>query len=410
MKIEKISAKSLIRTSNRSPHHIHLNIYQGCFHNCAYCNGISDNYHMHDDFDNIIKAKINAPELFEQFLIRRGYKPINRNGTTTLEDFLTDGNETPPKNNQPDFLLSLFGNVCDIYQPAEEEMLLTRQLLQVVHDYCVPIRILTKSSLVLRDLDLIKKINEKSFARVAFTITLMNEEDQTNFEPMASSSLERIRALNKFREEGIPSGAYITPVIPFIGDTDENLNSIFTELKSANSEFVITGGLTLKPGRNKEHFMQIIQNKYPSLYSSYNKLYSNNNPFGQPDPEKAQEFQLTKPVLRGYQLAKEYGINFFEPRYIPNVGFRRNLVIATYLSRIGFLMNEILGENRTSAYEYRKAGSELEHLNSDITTMTDSKLEDLNLSLEIIKTIREIVDTGKCSYFQEKGDFGSLFV
>lgn len=238
MKVEKIQAKTLVRTSNRSPHHIHMNLYQGCYHNCAYCNGTSDNYHMHDDFGVTIKAKINAPELFEEYLVKKGLVPFNRNGTTTLDEFIESKNNSLTKYQTPKFLLSLFGNVCDIYQPAEEELQLTRQLLLIAYDYGIPVRLLTKSDLALRDLDIIKKIHETSFARVAFTVTLMNENDQKNIEPNASSTFSRIQAIKEFRNASIPSGAYITPVIPFIGDTEENLENIFAELECLESDIL----------------------------------------------------------------------------------------------------------------------------------------------------------------------------
>jgi len=410
LKIERTQAKTLIRTSNRSPHHIHFNIYQGCYHNCVYCNGFANNYNMHDDFGEKIKAKINAPELFEKYLIKEGYYPIFREGTTTLDEFFPHSKLYNKENKKPEFLLSLFGNVCDIYQPAEKELQLTRKLLQIAYEYGIPVRLLTKNDLVLRDLDLIKKIHKVSFARVAFTITLINEENQRIFEPRASSSIARLHALKKFREEGIPSGVYITPVIPFIGDTEENLNRIYGQLKSYNSEFVITGGLTLKPGRNKERFMQVIRDNYPHLYSKFNELYSNNNRYGQPNPLIAQKFNLIQPVKRGYELAHKFGLNYFEPRYIPNVKNRINLTIATYLARIGFIKNEISQEDGTIGHEFRKAASVLEYLDTNISLMSNSDFETLQLSSSTIPIIKDIIKTGKCNYLEQNGDFGSLFV
>jgi len=408
MNIEKIQAKTLIRTSNRSPHHIHMNLYQGCYHNCSYCNGTSDNYHMHDDFGATIKAKINASELFEEYLVKKGLFPFNRNGTTTLDEYIESKSKSHPYSKRPNFLLSLFGNVCDIYQPAEEELKLTRQLLHIAYDYGIPVRLLTKSDLVLRDLDIIKKINETSFARVAFTVTLMNEIDQRNIEPNASSTSARIHAIKEFRNAGIPSGAYVTPVIPFIGDTEENLDSIFVELYKANAEFVITGGLTLKSGRNKDTFMRVIMEKYPHVYDKIFELYSNNDSYGQPDQEIAHNFQLLKPVVEGYNLAKKHRINFFEPRFIPNVKFRKNLEITTYLARIGFLMREIFFERMSEAHQFRKAAAELEYLKSDISKMSEAQIKKLNISQSVISTITEILNDGKSTYLENKGDFGNL--
>ncbi len=409
MRIENIQAKTLIRTSNRSPHHIHMNLYQGCFHNCVYCNGTAETYHMHDDFGLTIKAKVNAPELLERYLLKEGYVPFNRDGRITLDEFLSTQTKTNTNYELPNFVLSLFGNVCDVYQPAEEELELTRTLLQIAYDFGVPVRLLTKSTLVLRDLDLLKKIHDTSFARVAFTITLADEEDQSNFEPNASSTAERLEALRLLRKEGIPSGAYITPIIPLIGDTEENLGHLFKKLQQINAEFVITGGLTLKPGRNKDSFMQVIIDKYPEYYSQISNLYSNNSPYGQPNSDVAKRLDLLKPVQQGYERAREYGINFYEPRFIPNVKYRKNLEVATYLARIGFLKEEIFRENYGEAREYRNAASKLEFLDKDIQEKSDSKIKGLDFPEYIKNHIIEIISTGKSNYLEEKNDFGELF-
>ena len=406
--IEKIQANTLIRTSSRSPHHIHMNLYQGCFHQCIYCNGISDNYHMHDDFGETIKAKINAPELFEKYLIKEGYCPFNRNGTTTLDNFISDQNKIVNSSKRPDFILSLFGNVCDVYQPAEKQLQLTRTLLQIASNYRVPVRLLTKSDLVLRDLDLLKELHKIAFVRVAFTITLFNENDQRNFEPNASSTYSRLKALALLRKEGIPAGAYITPIIPFIGDSDENLENIFSFLHQIDSEFVITGGLTLKPGRNKELFLKMVKEKYPTIYQKMNNLYSNDNPYGQPDPIYANKLNLIKPVQKGYELARKYRLNFFEPRYIPNVKFVKNLEIATLLARIGFLKAEIQCENLSQANEFRHAASWLEFLDSDISSFTDIEYKQLKFSPSVVSTIREILETGVSSFLVHNHDFGEI--
>jgi len=420
MKIERIEAKTLIRTSKRSPYNLHMNLYQGCYHNCAYCDGTSDNYHMHKDFSTRIKAKVNAPDLFEDFLKKKKLKPIFRKNRATLGDFGGFSFSSEMKHKLPRYVVSLFGNVCDIYQPAEKECQITRKILQIALDYGLAIRILTKSNLVLRDMDLIKKIHEKSFARVAFTVTLHNEDDQKNFEPFASSTSERIEAIAKFRQAGIPSGAYITPVIPFIGDTPENLDNLFKQLKRVDSEFVITGGLTLKK-RNKLNFMKVIKEKYPqltskieSLYSNYNQLYD----YGQPNPEIALNHNLPNPVYEGYFLAKKNKINFFEPRYIPDIRFRKNLVVATYLARIGFLKKTIYPEDGHCIYEgaqFQKAAREIEYLQKDLTTMSHLDIKKLKyhdktvrFEKSIIDSINELLSAGTSHYLKEKDDFGDI--
>ncbi len=410
MIIEKYQAKSLIRTSKRSPHHIHLNIYQGCFHNCCYCDGKSDEYFMHDDYSNKIRAKINAPELLEEYLINKGFLPINREKTNTLLDFVPQSKRKKMASDNPRFIINIFGNICDVYQPAEAELEITRDVLQVAYDYGFPVRILTKNTLVLRDIDLIKKINQDTFARVAFTVTLSNPQDQLIFEPNASSTSERLLALKKFREEGISAGGYITPVIPWIGDTETNLVELFQQLKDAKAEFVITGGLTLKPGRNKEDFLKIIDEHYPDLLVLYNELYRNNSIYGQPDMEIWDKYKLQNPIKLGYQMSKEYGLNFFEPRYIPEGTLRTNLEMATILSRIAFLMGEIYEESWQKAYEIREAAIELENNPSDISLKKFEEILTLPYEKHVFRHIIEMLQTGKSSYLRKKEDNSQLFL
>ncbi len=409
MLIEKYQAKSLIRTSKRSPHHIHLNIYQGCFHNCSYCDGKSDEYFMHDDYSNKIRAKINAPDLLEEYLINKGFLPINREKTNTLLDFMPQSKRKKISSNNPKFIINIFGNICDVYQPAEAELEITKKVLQIAYDYSFPVRILTKSALVLRDIDLIKKINQDTFARVAFTITLSDPHEQLIFEPNSSSTNERLSALKKFREEGISAGVYITPVIPWIGDTNTNLIELFQQLKDAKAEFVITGGLTLKPGRNKEDFLKIIDEYHPELLVLYDELYRNNSIYGQPEMKIWEKYKLQNPIKQGYHMSKEYGINFYEPRYIPEGTIRTNLEIATVLSRIAFLMGEIYEESWQKAFEIREAAIELENYSSDISLMQFEEILSLPFEKHVFRHIIEMLQTGKSSYLIKKEDYSQLF-
>ncbi|MFX0151757.1 MAG: radical SAM protein, partial [Candidatus Hodarchaeota archaeon] len=268
MQIEKYKAKSVIRKSSPSLFawsEVYLNPYQGCFHDCKYCDGKSEGYFMHDDYANRIRVKINAPDLLEQFLRKSNFLPIHREKTSTLVDFIPSQKRVQYQK-QGYFILFIGGGVCDVYQPAEKKIKITRKLLQIAYDYSLPVFILTKNILVLRDLDLFKKINKDSYACVSFTITHTNEKIQKIFEPRASTTQERFNAIKKLRQEGIHSGIYFYPVLPFIGDTDKNMKEIYHQAKSVDSEFVYCCGLTLKPGRSKKEFLDTIQSHFPELH------------------------------------------------------------------------------------------------------------------------------------------------
>jgi len=406
--IQPYKAKTLVRKSSQTTTHVHLNPYQGCYHNCAYCFGKSDEYFMHHNYSERIRVKINAPELLERYLKKKGFFPYNRDRTYTLVDYIPYSNNDIKSNLPPKFVISMFGNVCDVYQPAEEKMEITRKLLQIAYDYGFPIRILTKSSLVLRDLDLLKKIHQDSYARVAFTITFVDEEKQQIFEPNASKSSERFEAVKKLRENGISSGIYITPVIPFIGDTQENLKCVIQKAKDVDSEFIISGGLTLSPGRNKQDFLKVIETHFPEYLEKYKLLYSNNNIFGQPNPKAAESFNLIDPIEKGYKLSKKYNLFFYEPRIIPEGHIRTNLLISTALYRIAFLKEKIYKSDEKTIQKYHQAAKFCELLQQDLSRMSDEDIHSLPFSNGISQKILEIIETDNCLYLSSKNEWNNL--
>ena len=406
--VQSIRAKTLIRSSEQSPAHVHLNPYQGCYHDCRYCDGKSERYYMHEDFTKRVIAKINAPELLEQYLSRKGFFPYNRESTSTMVDYVPSMKNGDSLNLPPKFLVSMFGNICDVYQPAESKFQITRKLLNVAYDYGFPIRLLTKSNLVLRDIDLLKDIQADSFARVAFTITLADDKNQKIFEPNASTTEERFDALKQLRKEGISAGVYFTPVIPFIGDTEVNLHSLFQSAKDADAEFVITGGLTLRPGRNKNEFFDTLRTHYPHILSKYKRLYGNNHRGGQPDPKVAESFNLIDIIKTGYLLSKEYGITFYEPRYIPHGQKRKNLQISTALARIAFLRERIYHEIEKIS-EIRKAAAYIENMQDNIEQMNENGLKNLPFDQQIIEIISEILSSNSCQYLDSRNEWDNLF-
>ncbi len=247
MIVEKISVKSVVRKCRIDDwwwSEASLNPYQGCWHDCKYCDGKSENYHMHADYGTRIKGKINAPQLLERFFRKENFLPVNRQTTSTLVDFFPDIKGMVPQN-KGKFIFGIGGGVCDVYQPAEKKLNITRKLLKIIYDYDFPLFLLTKNKLVLRDIDLLKKIQTRSYANVSFSITLADEKTQKLIEPNCSPTYERFDALKRLRKAGIHAGVFLLPVLPWIGDTDENMRKIFEMAKEADVEFVVVGGLTL---------------------------------------------------------------------------------------------------------------------------------------------------------------------
>ncbi len=375
MRVEYITAKSLIRQTTPSIFswaEVNLNPYNGCFHDCKYCDGKSESYHMHEDFADLLRVKQNAPDLLKRFFKQQGYYATSSK-QTTLDTHL--GTTSPRRKSQAKFTLFLGGGVCDVYQPLEAELNLTRKLLEIIADYNLPVYILTKNKLVLRDLDLLKQINEVTYASVNFTITLTNSKDQKIFEPRASTTSERFAAVKQLRQAGIHSGIYSYPLLPFIGDSERNISQLYAQVKEADAQFVYCAGLTLKPGRSKQEFLDTIRQHYPSLLSKYSALYGNNNKYGILDYRQAQKFNLPSPEIIGFRYSYEQSIPYASKRYIPPGRNESNLRLAEVLRKVAYLKTYILQDKNFNARNLTKAADILETTSKEALKLSKNEFK-----------------------------------
>jgi len=262
MIIKEIEAKSLLRKHKKIDSwfisRYGMNPYRGCLHNCAYCDGRDPKYNVEGDFGKEISVKINAVQLLEKELSPKGKRnPLKK-------AFVLPG-----------------GGVGDLYQAPEETYEIGRKILQIIFKYNFPLHILTKSVLVERDLNLIKRINEKSTAIVSSSFSTFNEKTAKIFEPGVASPQRRLEMLNLFKQNNVGAGIFLLPVIPFISDTEEMIDEVFKKAKEADLDYVIYGGMTLKPGIQKKYFYDVISRHFPDQLSSIFKIYSADDPYGQ---------------------------------------------------------------------------------------------------------------------------------
>ncbi len=394
MIIEEYDAKSLVRTAKTSLFswaEVYLNPYQGCEHDCVYCDGKAESYYMHDDFGQRIRVKKNAPELLELYFKKQGFFPVNREKTSTLVDYFPKLREAADSSKTKKFVLFIGGGVCDVYQPAEKEVKMTRKLLQIAYDYKIPVFFLTKNTLILRDLDLLKKINEDTYACASFTITLADEKKQKIFEPNASTSQERFEAIDKLRSEGIHSGIYFYPTLPFIGDTDENLNAIYRTAKEVDAEFIYCWGLTLKPGRNKTEFMNTLKEHFPDIYPKYKILYGNEDKYGNLDRAEFKELGLIWPEIKGYKLGYELGLDYTSERYVPEGRIKTNLELSALFQRLAYLKSFFV---KSSKYEIRQLNEAARFLNTykrDFSKLNDEEREQTVIDYGIMHYIEDYI-------------------
>ncbi|MGL5676553.1 MAG: radical SAM protein [Cellulosilyticaceae bacterium] len=224
-----------------------MNIYRGCTHGCIYCDSRSTCYQMNHSFEDI-EVKKDAPALLEKQL-RSKRKPCMI-GT---------------------------GAMCDPYIHLEEKLEMTRQCLEVIEKYGFGVTILTKSSRILRDLDLLKAIHRKSKCVVQMTLTTYDEVLCQKLEPHVSTTLERVEVLNKMRDEGIPTVVWLGPLLPFINDTEENLNGLLDYCVKAGVRGIVCFGfgVTMREG-NREYFYEQLDKLFPGMKEQYRRMYGSN--------------------------------------------------------------------------------------------------------------------------------------
>jgi DNA repair photolyase len=262
-----VEAKGILSSNNG------MNIYRGCTHGCIYCDSRSKCYGFTHEFEDV-EVKMNAPELLERALKSKRKRCMI--GT---------------------------GAMCDPYLHAEEELRLTRRCLELISQYEYGIAIQTKSTRILRDLDLLREINRKAKAVVQMTMTTYNEELCKIIEPDVSTTRERFDALLQFKKAGLPTVVWLTPILPFINDTEENIRGILDYCIEAGVKGIICFGMgvTLRDG-NREYFYRALDKHFPGIKNKYIKTYG--NAYNLPSPDNERLLQLFR------KLCKENGIMY----------------------------------------------------------------------------------------------------
>ncbi|MCI8789452.1 MAG: radical SAM protein [Lachnospiraceae bacterium] len=233
-----VEAKGILSAQNG------MNLYRGCTHGCIYCDSRSKCYQFTHPFEDI-EVKENAPRLLEKALRSRRKKCMI--GT---------------------------GAMCDPYMHCEEELGLTRRCLEIIDRYGFGVAVQTKSDRILRDLDLLKSINEKAKCVVQMTLTTYNENLCRILEPNVSTTAERVRALEIFRDNGIPTVVWLSPILPFINDTRENIEGILGCCVRAKVHGILCFGMgmTLRQG-DREYYYAALDRHFPGLKERYRRRY-----------------------------------------------------------------------------------------------------------------------------------------
>ena len=259
-----VDAKGIL-TANNGFHG--MNIYRGCSHGCIYCDSRSRCYQFTHPFEDI-EVKQNAPELLEKALASKRKKCMI--GT---------------------------GAMSDPYMHCEEQLGLTRKCLEIIKRYGFGVAIQTKSDRILRDIDLLDEINRETKAVVQMTLTTYDDELCRIVEPNVCNTRRRIEVLEEMKKRGIPTVVWLSPILPYINDTEENIRAIMEECVRIGVKGVICFGmgLTLREG-DREYYYAALDKHFPGLKKKYIERYG--NAYNLPSPNERQLFKIFHEICR----------------------------------------------------------------------------------------------------------------
>lgn len=373
--VHEIIAKSLLRKSKRIDSWFlaayGMNIYRGCEHNCLYCDGRAEKYQVEGEFGFEVSVKVNAIKLLERELDPKRKRTPFRKG-----------------------YICIGGGVGDSYQPIEKKYKLTRQVLELLGEKDFPVHILTKSHLVLRDIDLLKKINEKKRVIVSFSLSSARDDISKHFEPMASSPSQRLEAAKQLKKAGIAVGIFLLPVIPFVTDSKEIITETLEKIQNANADFIMFGGMTLKEGRQKDFFYNTLGELYPELLPAYNNIYRSDH-WGSKWGNATGDYyssiqQIFNGAIRQYPLPQRIPPEFYVDL------LDENDKVVVMLEHIDYFLKS---RGKTSPYGY--AAYSISQLKQPLSNMKSDLCSLKGVGKVTERIILEILTTGKSSFLEK---------
>lgn len=266
-KISKIQVKSILNKHKKRDSWFlidyTLNPFTGCAFNCLYCYIRGSKYGGNTTHKFSVKA--NAPEIL--------VKQLKRKAMNKEYGMIGVASSTEP------------------YSQIEEKLKLTRTMLQIIARFKFPVSILTRSTLVLRDMDILKKINEnailpddlkpklKGGAMISFSFSTPDEKLSKIFEPNAPTPKERLETMKKFKDEGFKVGVFFMPVLPFLSDSEKQIEKMVVLSKNYGADYIITAGLTLfgdEPSDCGPVYYKTLEKHFPELVEKTKKIFGNN--------------------------------------------------------------------------------------------------------------------------------------
>lgn len=369
MAINEIQAKSILRRHKKIDSwfvsRCGMNLYRGCLHDCTYCDGRAEKYKVEGEFGRDVAVKINAPAILERELDpARRRKPF-----------------------RPGFII-LGGGVGDSYQAVEKQYGLTRRALELIYRFKHPVHVLTKSTLVARDLDLLKKIDERTRAIVSMSFSSVDDAISAEFEPNVPSPNQRLKTLARFKRAGLAAGMFLLPVLPFVTDKAEQIEAAVRAAKETGLDFVIFGGLTLKEGRQQDFFLDRVRQKFPGLADKYVELYPGHR-WGLPQGRYCDSIHAAfNRIAHAYKIPTRIPPAFFQDMLDVN-----DLVVV-FLEHIDYFLKS---EGRSSPYGY--AAISVSRLQDPLGSQKGGLQRLRGVGPHVERVIHEILETGHSSLY-----------
>ncbi|UCH88078.1 MAG: radical SAM protein [Thermoplasmata archaeon] len=280
-----------------------INVYQGCEHACTYCDSRSHRYHLHPEFDQVIVVKNNVAEMLDNRLSR---------ARTLLPDVV------------------VMSGMSDPYHPAEKKFESTKKCLEILEKHRYPVHIITKSPLVTRDKNILARIGKNNWCSVSFTITTTDQSLAKFLEPGAPPPKARLKAITELKKAGdIHVGVTFIPIVPFLADSDEALESVTRAAKEAGADYILFGGgMTMRDAQAKWYFKRLGE-QYPELVEKYLELFQAEFINGEYKGRYVPVRKYAKKLYRKmFELCEKYDIKYRMKRYIPDDYRKDNYIVA----------------------------------------------------------------------------------
>lgn len=283
--VEEIEPKTVINRVDSEMFNFRwtINPYRGCQHSCVYCFARSTHayygYNTGDDFNNRVVVKVGAEQVLRRELRRPGWRRE----------------------------LIMLGASVDPWQPLEAKYQVTRGILRALRDFENPMAALTKSTLVLRDVDVLADLAKAAPVRINFSVGSLDEEVWRRAEPGTPRPIKRIETMGKLIQAGVPAGIMLAPIMPGLSDTEESIEGVIKAAADHGACFLAPVVLHLRPG-TKEWFMPWLHQMFPGLAGMYNRLYPRRYAYA-PDEFQQRMYERVHELMDKWGIPRHYRLS-----------------------------------------------------------------------------------------------------